>query len=106
MNWVIVHIVCLVLVDFYPVMQLVGLILLLVWYFSQGRKQTLFVKENYGNVYQKKGWAQPILIAIGCSIGLMILETITCIIIVILLGTLINLDYRLWSSADKDNEKV
>jgi uncharacterized membrane protein YfcA len=56
-------------------MQLGGIILLLTWYFSQGRKQAKFVKEKYGKEYEKKKWGQPILIAIGCFVGFIIVAT-------------------------------
>lgn len=34
------------------------------WYFSSAKQQVKYVKENLNNVYQKKGWAKPIGIAV------------------------------------------
>jgi hypothetical protein len=68
------------------IIQLVGLILLLKWYFSHGRKQAKYVKEKYGQDYEKKKWGQPILIGIGCFIGYIICAIIMSFIYSILLG--------------------
>lgn len=46
-----------------------GWIVLLVWYFVNGKKQITFVKENTNNNYKKKGWFIPIIIAIPTMIG-------------------------------------
>lgn len=52
--------------------RFIGLIILLAWYFSTGRKQARFVKEHYGDTYPKKPWGKPLLIAFACFIGFMI----------------------------------
>ena len=43
------------------VLRLIGFGLLLGWYFTQGRPQARFVKENLGEDYERRGWALPLL---------------------------------------------
>lgn len=47
----------------------IGLILLLLWYFSSGRAQARYVKEKFGAAYPRKGWTRPLLIAFGLTAG-------------------------------------
>ena len=46
-----------------------GLVLLVAWYVSAGRAQALLVKQRFGKSYPRRGWAQPLLWAIGAVIG-------------------------------------
>ena len=46
-----------------------GLVLLVAWYVSAGRAQATLVKQRFGKDYQRKGWAQPLLWAVGAVIG-------------------------------------
>jgi hypothetical protein len=48
---------------------LTGFGLLLGWYLVSGKPQLEFVKSRYGKQYPRKGWGQPILIAIGVFLG-------------------------------------
>jgi uncharacterized membrane protein YfcA len=50
-------------------LRLCGFVLLLSWYFASGKPQLEFVKSRYGKKYPRKGWAQPLLIAVGAVIG-------------------------------------
>lgn len=84
-TWACVTIIFLLLFALIPVNVggiggLIGLILLLSWYFSQGRAQAKYVKETYGKEYEKKGWAKPLLIGIGCFIGYVIFAIIVGVI--------------------------
>ena len=92
---VIIFFVIIVLIPSIPILdriiQLVGLILLLKWYFSHGREQIKYVKEKYGQNYEKKKWGQPLLIGIGCLAGFIICAIIINIIYSILFGGLIDL---------------
>jgi hypothetical protein len=49
--------------------RLSGFVLLLSWYFASGKPQLEFVKSRYGQQYPRKGWAQPLLIALGAIFG-------------------------------------
>jgi uncharacterized membrane protein YfcA len=51
------------------IVRLCGFVLLVSWYFASGKPQLEFVKERYGKDYPRKGWAQPLLIAVGAIIG-------------------------------------
>ena len=46
-------------------MRMVGLSLLLAWYFSQGQSQSKYVKESLGDDYVKKSWGRPLLIGVA-----------------------------------------
>jgi uncharacterized membrane protein YfcA len=50
-------------------LRLCGFVLLLSWYFVSGKPQLDFVKSRYGKQYPRKGWGQPLLIALGALIG-------------------------------------
>ena len=50
-------------------LRLCGFALLLSWYFISGKPQMEFVKSRYGKDYPRKGWAKPLLIAVGAIIG-------------------------------------
>jgi hypothetical protein len=42
-----------------------GLALLLSWYYGNGKPQTSYVLARFGKDYPRRGWAVPILIALG-----------------------------------------
>lgn len=91
-KWAIGVIIFLVIFALLPsirMLDLIGrgiaLILLIMWYFSQGRVQVKFVKEKYGQEYENKKWTLPLLIGTGCIIGLIILM-ITGVIYAMLFG--------------------
>jgi hypothetical protein len=79
-KWVVIYIVTIVglavVSAFLPhnraipaILRLTGFCLLLSWYFVSGKPQLEFVKSRYGKQYPRKGWGQPILIAIGVLLG-------------------------------------
>jgi hypothetical protein len=43
--------------------------LLLVWYLSLGKNQVAYVKEKWGDGYERKPWTIPLLIASCCLLG-------------------------------------
>ena len=55
------------------------LILLIVWYFSQGRTQIKYIKEKYGNDYEKKKWGKPLLLGFCCMVGYVIFSIVVAI---------------------------
>ena len=42
---------------------------LLVWYFSSGRSQAKYVKNNFGPNYPRRGWGVPLLIGFAIKIA-------------------------------------
>jgi len=55
------------------ILRLCGFGLLLAWYYASGKPQVDFVKARYGKDYPRKGWAQPLIIALGVVIGFVFL---------------------------------
>ena len=51
------------------VLQFGGIGLLVGWYFGQGRAQAKYVKETYGDEYDRRGWGRPLLGAVACSLA-------------------------------------
>jgi hypothetical protein len=47
--------------------------MLIAWYYASGKPQMDFVKSRYGKDYPRKGWAKPMLIAVGVVIGFIFL---------------------------------
>ncbi len=45
--------------------SLTGLVLLLVWYFANGREQIGFVRTRFGKVYPRRRWTMPLLAALA-----------------------------------------
>jgi hypothetical protein len=46
-----------------------GFSFLLVWYFSFGKTQSLYVKKKLGKRYAKKSWGRPLLVGVGGVMG-------------------------------------
>ena len=46
--------------------------LLLAWYFSSGRKQSPFVRARFADSYPRRGWTQPLLLALAAFVGFMV----------------------------------
>jgi hypothetical protein len=53
------------------IVSVTGVLLLLGWYFTQGKPQADYIKENYFGEFDKKGWGIPISIAFGAFLFLM-----------------------------------
>ena len=62
------------------IFNIVGLALLLSWYFTLGKKQIKFVKEELNNEYEHKPWAKPLLIGFGCLVAFLILVFIVALL--------------------------
>lgn len=57
-------------------LRIIGIIMLFSWFYAQGLSQIKFVKEKYGNSYEKKDWLKPLLIGAGCLLGYLVLAVI------------------------------
>lgn len=42
-----------------------GIVLLIAWYWTQGKQQVEFVKNTYGKAYEKKSLGMPLLTGLG-----------------------------------------
>ncbi len=49
--------------------RLVNFAFLIAWYYTGAKPQVASVKERFGDGYPRRGWALPIMIAIGAIIG-------------------------------------
>jgi hypothetical protein len=49
--------------------RVMGLALLLVWYFASGRVQAGYVKTRFGKDYERKGWGKPLLAGFCAMFG-------------------------------------
>ncbi|MGA2398383.1 MAG: hypothetical protein ABSG30_10035 [Steroidobacteraceae bacterium] len=83
-KWVVIYLVTVVglsvVAAFLPsnnaipgLVRLSGFVLLISWYYASGKSQVDFVKSRYGKQYPRKGWAQPLLIAMGTIVGFIFL---------------------------------
>jgi hypothetical protein len=52
--------------------RIVGLVLLLSWYFSSGRSQAEYVKSRYGKDYPRRSWGKPLLLGCLAIVGFII----------------------------------
>jgi hypothetical protein len=50
-----------------------GLLILIVWYFANGKQQSKYVSERFGKGYPRRGWGTPILVGILGFAGLVFL---------------------------------
>ena len=53
--------------------RVIGLALLLSWYFGSAREQARHVARHFGTAYPRQGWGRPIATAIGWIIGYMVI---------------------------------
>lgn len=53
--------------------RLIGLVILLTWYFTVAKKQATFVKQTFGAGYQKRSLLQPLLIGFACLVGIFVI---------------------------------
>lgn len=49
--------------------QGLGLLYLIIWYFSAGRTQAKYIKEKFGSTYPRNSWGKPLLIGVLAIIG-------------------------------------
>ncbi|MFZ5638155.1 MAG: hypothetical protein ACOY82_16375 [Pseudomonadota bacterium] len=59
--------------------NLSGVVVLLIWYYANGREQIGHVKARFGRTYPRRGWAVPILIALGVMIAFVAAMTLVAI---------------------------
>lgn len=50
--------------------RLIGILILLTWYFSVAKTQAAFVDQAFGKVYPKRSLLEPVLIGFSCLVGL------------------------------------
>jgi hypothetical protein len=67
-------------------MRAVGLGLLVGWYVSCGKVQAKLVKERFGTTYPRRGWALPILAAIGGIVAFFVLVVVIGLAIGLAIG--------------------
>lgn len=63
-----------------------GFILLLSWYFADGRKQMDFVNYSYGKTYDRRGWGLPVLCGIGGYLAVMAIAVVVAIAVAMMNG--------------------
>jgi hypothetical protein len=61
--------------------RLTGIALLVSWYLTSAKQQAAVVKERFGKTYPRRGFGLPILIAIACMIGLILVLTVLAIMV-------------------------
>lgn len=47
-----------------------GLLILIIWYFANGKQQGKYVAERFGKDYPRKGWGTPLLLGILAFVAL------------------------------------
>lgn len=52
--------------------RILGLLVLIGWYATQGRSQIAYVKERYGEGYPRRGWALPLVSGFGVVITVLV----------------------------------
>lgn len=63
-----------------------GIALLVSWYYSIGKSQRAFVLARFGKDYPRRGWGKPILVALGCFVGFIVVAGIVGLLIGALTG--------------------
>jgi hypothetical protein len=58
-----------------------GIGLLAGWYVSSARHQAKVVKERFGTAYPRRGWAVPILVAIGAIFAILVFLLLVAILL-------------------------
>lgn len=69
--WFIGCIICLLVSIFADVNLMFGL--LIAWYFISGRSQVKYVKEHFGDNYERKSWGIPLLCGVGIYVAAFVL---------------------------------
>jgi hypothetical protein len=66
--------------------RLGGLVLLIVWYYTIGKSQQTYVASRFGKQYPRRGWAVPLLCALGIFVGVMVAVFVVALIAAIVSG--------------------
>lgn len=53
--------------------SILTLVLLVVWYYADGKSQQVYVLGKFGKTYPKKGWGKPLLIGVAGVIGFVLI---------------------------------
>ena len=53
-----------------------AVVLLVVWYYADGKSQQAYVLGKFGKTYPKKGWGKPRLIAVAALIGFIVVMAV------------------------------
>lgn len=54
------------------VTRLLGFLLLIVWYYANGKSQQAYVLGKFGTGYPRKGWGKPLLLAVLALVGFIV----------------------------------
>ena len=49
--------------------RILALLYLFIWYFSAGKSQAKYVKEKFGDSYQRRSWGKPLLVGLLSYLG-------------------------------------
>jgi hypothetical protein len=60
--------------------RMVGLVLLLSWYFSTGRSQAEYVKSRYGKDYPRRSWGKPLLLGCLALVGFIVFIVVVSLV--------------------------
>jgi hypothetical protein len=56
--------------------RVVGILLLLSWYFGSARSQAAYVKTHFGNTYPRRGWFKALAVAVLALFALIVVATV------------------------------
>jgi len=62
--------------------NLSGIVLLIVWYYAIGKSQQTYVAKRFGKTYPRRGWAIPLLTALGLAVVYIGFFTLLAILLV------------------------
>ena len=68
--------------------NLLGLVLVLIWYFADGREQVRHIRARFGKAYPRRGWWLPLLFALGAFVAYLAIFTATALAIMAMRGEL------------------
>ena len=61
--------------------RLGGFVLLIAWYYGIGKSQSGYVLAKFGKNYKRRGWAVPLLIALGLFVALIVFMVVLALAI-------------------------
>jgi len=60
--------------------RVVGILLLLSWYFGSGRGQAVYVKTHFGDTYPRHGWFKALAVAVLVLCAFIVVLTILAVV--------------------------
>jgi uncharacterized membrane protein YfcA len=57
-----------------------GLVYLVVWYYSAAKPQVSYVKARFGKDYPRRGWSKPLLVALAALFGVAMLAGVVAVL--------------------------